>query len=346
MLWVNKTGVNQVFYDNQIEPVSIRPVYAISDLDVNGVRPKSFTPITSIYEILDQKPDASIRLVRVSSIGDILLLFPVFYRIKELYPECRLSFASVKRYLPLIKYIDFIEPVDEKKAGLANNIDFGYDFNLTIERAERYGWGKNFHRSEIYARILGIEIPEYRYTLPYSDVEKIEVLNIMKSKGYDEVSADPIIGFQLRGANESRSFPLEKIKNVIKRLTETGIRTVLIDGDRNIGWEGTNIINMCGTVDVLGLAALIDMCDLAVSTDSGVTHLAGAVEKKNVAFFGCIPAKNRVKYPNCHVVDLAKEWGCESSECWEGGGRCGRQWSCLIDADENLIFDRITEQLK
>lgn len=342
LLWTNKTGLNQIFYDKEIEPVFVRPGFAISDLDVAGTRPYGFTPLTSIYEILDQKPDASICLARVSSIGDILLLFPVFYRIKELYPECRLSFASVKNYLTLIKYIDFIEPVEEKKIALELP-DFGYDFNLTVERAERQGWGKLFHRSEIYARILGIEIEEYRYTVPYSDMEKTKVLDILKSKGYEKDSSIPVIGFQLRGANESRSFPIEKVKRMVSRLAENGAIVVLLDGDKNMGWEGTNIINMCGAVDVLGLVALIDMCDLAVSTDSGVTHIAGAVGKINVAFFGCIPAKNRVKYPNCHVVDLAKAHGCEP--CWESGERCGQRWSCLAEANENMIHDRIMEQL-
>jgi ADP-heptose:LPS heptosyltransferase len=327
-----------------VEPVLVRPGFSISDLDVKGARPQGFTPLTSIYEILDQKPNASICLARVSSIGDIILLFPVFYRIKELYPECRLSFASVRNYLTLIKYIDFIEPVEEKKIALELP-DFGYDFNITVERAERQGWGKLYHRSEIYARILGIDIEEYRYAVPYSDVEKASVLNALHDNGYNnDDDCGNVIGFQLRGASDSRSFPIDKVKRVIRRLAESGNKVILLDGDRNMGWSGENIINMCGAVDVLGLVALIDMCDLAVSTDSGVTHIAGAVGKTNVAFFGCIPAKNRVKYPNCCVVNLAKEWGCENP-CWESGERCGQNWSCLADADENMIFDRIMEQM-
>lgn len=340
MLWVNQTGVSQVFYDGDVEPVFVRPGFAISDLDVAGSRPEGFSPLSSICEVLDKKPNASICLARVSSIGDILLLFPLFYRIRELYPKCQLSFASVKQYLVLIKYIDFISPIEEKKLTLVK-ADFGYDFNITIERAERQGWGKLYHRSEIYARILGMDLKEYLFTLPYSNLEREKVSSIMESKGYKHDKS--MIGFQLRGANDSRSFPIEKVKRMISRIADDGVQVTLIDGDKNWGWEGKNIINMCGEVDVLELVALVDMCDLVVGTDSGVTHIAGATGKTNIAFFGSIPAKNRVKYPNCKVVDLAEAYGCRP--CWDSGDRCGQGWKCLAEADENLIYDRIMEQL-
>ena len=203
--------------------------------------------------------------------------------------------------------------------------------------AERQGWGKNYHRSEIYARILGIDLlADYKFALPYSDMEKARVSTLLQRKGY---AGGPLIGFQLRGASASRSFPLEKVQRVIKTLVTKGLNVVLLDGDKNIGWEGKNIINLCGEVDVLELTALIDMCDLIVSTDSGVTHIAGAIGKPDLAFFGCIPAKNRVKYPNCRVIDLARAYGCEP--CWEGGEKCGQRWSCLAEANEGFIVQEI-----
>ena len=341
MLWINKTGIPQIFYDPHIEPISVRPGFSINDLDAAGGRPKGFSPLMSIYEILDQKPNASICLARVSSIGDILLLFPLFFRIRELYPECHLMFASVKRYLEFIKYIDFIEPVEEKKLNTIRP-DFGYDFNITVERAERQGWGKLYHRSEIYAKIVGVSLEEhYTYTLPYSEIEKMKVLNLLQQKSY--ISGPPLIGFQLRGASPQRTIPTEKLKRVINRLTGIGAAVVLLDGDKNIGWGGPNIINMCGELNVLELVAMVDMCDLVVSTDSGVTHIAGAINKKNIAFFGGIPAENRVRYPECIVVDLAGEFGC--SPCWESGEKCVQGWDCLVRANEDLMYNRIVDGL-
>jgi ADP-heptose:LPS heptosyltransferase len=276
----------------------------------------------------------------VSSVGDILLMFPLFYCIKELYPLCRLSFSSTRQHLLLVKYVDFIAPVEEKKLAFTRP-DFGYNFNLVVERAERQGWGQGYHRSEIYARILGIDLKDYNFTLPYSGCEKAMVSALLQRKGY---KTGPLIGFQLKGASAQRSFPADKVKKVIGMLAADGISVALLDGDRNAGWEGENIVNLCGKMNVLELAALIDKCTLVVSTDSGVTHIAGAVGKRNVAFFGCIPAKNRVKYPMCKVVDLARKHGCEP--CWENGERCGRRWSCLAEVSEKFVYDRIMEQLQ
>lgn len=336
MLWHNKKRLTQVFYDSQGEPVFVKPYFALNDLDLMGASfPVSFEPVGSIYEILNNKPDARICLVRESSIGDILLMLPVFYRIKELYTLCQIFFATVDRYMPLFKYVDFIEPVKKQKIEF-EAYDIGYDFNLSLERAERAGWGKNYHRSNIYARLLGLDLKEYRFDLPISGEEKKVAREILHANGYKE---GPLVGFQIRGAETYRSIPIQKVKNVVNRLAQEGIQVALLDGDRNIGWEGENIINTCGMLDLLGLLGVVDSCDLVVSTDSGITHIAGALGKKNVAFFACVPAENRVKYPNCKVVDLARAYGCEP--CWESGDKCGRRWSCLAEADENLIFNGI-----
>ena len=336
MLWHNKTGLIHVFYDAQGEPVTVKPYFVLNDLDLMGVKfPVSFAPVKSICEILDQKPDASICLARNSSIGDILLMTPVLYCIKELYPLCSVFLATVDNYLPLFKYADFVIPIREKKASF-QPYDIGCDFNLSLERAERAEWGKKYHRSDIYARLLGLNLKEYRFHLPYSDKERKMADEFLQSNGY---KSGPLVGFQIRGATPYRSIPIHKIRNVVKILTNHGIQVALLDGDRNAGWEGKNIINICGMLDVLGLAAVLGCCNLVVSTDSGITHMAGALGKKNVAFFACIPAENRVRYPNCKVVDLAKEHGCKP--CWETGERCGQRWSCLVDADEDLICDEI-----
>lgn len=340
MLWQNISGTIQVLYDRGIEPVIIAPQFAINDLDVEGIKPSvGFIPLASLCEVLTNRPKASICLARVSSIGDILLLLPVFYRIKEIFPLCHLFFASVRPYLSLVKYIDIVTPVEYKRIA-SMWFDFGYDFNLSVERAEGLGWGKEYHRSEIYAKLLGLALERYRFHLPYSSVEKDAVAQALKAKGY---TGERLIGFQVKGAAPQRSLAIEKAKGIVSRLTSKGINVALFDASKDAGWEGDGIINLCGELSILELVAAVDRCDLVVSMDSGITHIAGALGKKNVALFACIPAKNRVKYPNCKVLDLASAYGCKP--CWESGEKCGQRWSCLIEADENLIYDEIIAQL-
>jgi len=317
----------------------VKPQFAINDIDLAGVRSvPNFTPAESVVKILQRNPEASLCLVRTSSVGDILLMTPMFYRIKELFPLCRLLFATVPHYEPLFRYFDLIETVKIKLVEY-QDYDFGYDFNLALERAERAGWGKQYHRSAIYARLLGLELTEYRYALAYSEKEKRMAEQILVSKGY---TGGPLVAFQLRGASAQRSFPLSKAKRIIEKLSER-VQVALIDGDPSVGWTGSNVINLCGATGLLELAAVLDMCELVVSTDSGLTHMAGSLGKKNVAFFACIPSENRVRYPHCRVVDLATLHGCRP--CWEDGDRCGRGWHCLQKADEGVVYERIMESL-
>jgi len=339
VLWHNRTGLIQVFYDSQIEPAYVKPGFAINDLDLPGVA-SGLTPVGSIYEIVAEKPDARICLARASSIGDIILMTPTLYRIRELFPLCRIFFATVDHYLPLFKHLEFVELIRNKLMEVYD-FDVGYDFDLSLERAEGAGWGRQYHRSDIYARLLGLDLKEHRYDLPYPEAERQRATELLCSKGY---RSGPLVGFQLRGASVQRSLPIEKVRTVVSRLAERGLQVVLLDSDGNAGWEAKNVLNLCGMLDTLGLFAVVDCCDLVVSTDSGITHVAGVLGKRNVAFFACVPAENRVKYPNCKVVDLARAHGCEP--CWEGGGKCGQRWSCLAEADENLLCTEIIGELK
>ena len=341
MLWRNVTGLKQVYYDEQFETVTIRTNFSVNDLDLAGTNLlNGFEPVQSIYKIIDEKPDSRVCLVRESSIGDILLMTPVIYHIKEHFPLCRIDIATGDQYLPLHEHVAFVRPVKIQKIKF-ETYDMGYDFNLSLERAERRGWGRECHRSDIYAKLLGIELDEYKYDIPISKRERDVAKEILHEKGYTE---GPLIGYQLRGASASRSMPISKIKKTVQKLTHEKISVVLFDGSRNAGWNGEGIINTCGMLDMRSLFAMIDCCDLVVSTDSGITHIAGALGKKNVAFYACIPAENRVKYENCKVVDLASAYGCKP--CWESGERCGQKWSCLREADDKLIYDNIMAEVE
>src|ERR1019366_2826486 len=46
--------------------------------------------------------DANILLIRLKSIGDILLTLPAVHRVREAFPEARISFLVSKEYAPLL----------------------------------------------------------------------------------------------------------------------------------------------------------------------------------------------------------------------------------------------------
>lgn len=102
----------------------------------------------------------------------------------------------------------------------------------------------------------------------------------------------------------------ERFGAVARALHERGVETVLLGGpaDKEIcdavaAAAGVTIDRADGAVSVLQTAAVLDLCDLAVTNDTGAMHLATARRKPVVAIFGStVPALGFTPYGVPHVV--------------------------------------------
>jgi len=104
-----------------------------------------------------------ILVVRFSSIGDIVLTFPVVSAIKSLFPECQVDFATKKQFATLLEacpQIDQVFLLQDSLTALRQQIDFKhYDAIFDLH-----------HNLRTRLLLFASRVPVYRF--PKNNIEK------------------------------------------------------------------------------------------------------------------------------------------------------------------------------
>jgi ADP-heptose:LPS heptosyltransferase len=130
---------------------------------------------------------------------------------------------------------------------------------------------------------------------------------------YDGSGAGPVV-VHPGAASPARRWPADRYAALARRLAATG-RRVLLTGDaaevglcrsvaRDAGLPAAAV--RAGTTDVGALADLVGSATLVVSGDTGVAHLAAALDRPAVALFGPTPP-----------AQWAPRWG-RTTVLWKG----------------------------
>ncbi len=107
-------------------------------------------------------------------------------------------------------------------------------------------------------------------------------------------SRQPVVGLCPGAAHGTKRWPVEYYTLLGKRLAESRGATIVIFGnaeDRPLGRAiaeglGKWAENWCGELSILETAAAMDFCDLVVTNDTGLMHIAGARKRPLIGIFG------------------------------------------------------------
>lgn len=107
-------------------------------------------------------------------------------------------------------------------------------------------------------------------------------------------SLGPIIGIAPGAKHETKRWTAEGFNAVIRFFIEQqNARVILFGGATDIDFinqlpfsQGHHVLNVAGQLSLSETAALMAHCDLMLTNDSGLMHLATALKKKVVAIFG------------------------------------------------------------
>ncbi|MDD3044116.1 MAG: lipopolysaccharide heptosyltransferase II [Candidatus Delongbacteria bacterium] len=122
----------------------------------------------------------------------------------------------------------------------------------------------------------------------------------------------------------TKRWPQKYYKTLINFLTSMNFKVVLIGSknERTLCEEvksEINCINLAGTLSVLESAAVISKCDLAITNDSGVLHIANAVKTDVLSFFG--PTVKNIGYSPFRENDIVIEIDLDCRPCGSHGGK-------------------------
>jgi ADP-heptose:LPS heptosyltransferase len=267
-----------------------------------------------IKEISDLK---KILIIRLSSIGDILLTTPLIRSIKKQNPNIQIDFVIKTEFFDLLKHNPYLKNIykyskdNSEKRELINSLKANrYEIVIDLQ---------NNLRSREIIRHLDCKIQRFKknsinkFLLVHFKINKLkdahqipvryaETAGVdLDTEGLDFITLhepDPnlktdekYIGLCPGAKHFTKRWPIEYFIELGQRLESDGYKVIIFGGPSEalitgeIGNKLKNAINLC-CESVLQSGANMKLCKAIYTNDSGAMHLASAMKVPVIAFFG------------------------------------------------------------
>jgi heptosyltransferase-2 len=144
----------------------------------------------------------------------------------------------------------------------------------------------------------------------------------------------------------AKRWPVAYFADIAQRLHQQGYAVWLIGSgkDKPVA-EEINILahgqcrNLCGSTDLGDAIALLSCAQLVISNDSGLMHLAAALDRPMLALFGSSsPQFTPPLSAQAHVVKL----DIECSPCFKRDCPLGH-FNCMVQLTPDLVWDKVLQ---
>lgn len=260
-------------------------------------------------------------IVRLSSIGDIVLTTPVVRMLKQQVEEAQVHFLTKPQYTGILENNPYISKIHVYKAknkefieSLRNEF---FDYVIDLHKNLRTHFLKN--KLGIYAFAVNKinwekwlmvnfklnKLPDVHIVDRYLETTRLfDVENDQKGLDYfipvkDEVNLLSLPGkfpyayvaFAIGAQHSTKRLPNKKIIEICNKLS---LPVVLLGGkeDRenaeliNASVSGTPVYNACGKYNLNSSASLVRQAKVVITHDTGLMHIAAALKKRIVSVWG------------------------------------------------------------
>jgi heptosyltransferase-2 len=278
-----------------------------------------------------------ILIIRLSSLGDILLTTPFIRAIKMQFPHIKIDMLIREEYVDVIKLNPYIDKMFLFKKDYKSNI-------VLIEQLKNNNYElvidlQNNLRSRKVVSSLKIKCVKFdkrsfdKFLLVNFKINKlreasqipVRYSNTIQSLKLDEQGLDlftdksanteligknNLIGFCPGARHFTKRWPKEYFIELGNKLTQNGYTIVLFGGkiDKEICAELVDKIsgafNLSNNDELLQTAADMKLCNAVVCNDSGLMHTASALGTKVIAIFGSTVKEFGFAPYNCNNLIL------------------------------------------
>lgn len=253
----------------------------------------------------------NIRVLReAGGLGDLVRLFPVIAGLKAKYPGSELHFFCLGHYQELVMhghcpgvdaYISVahhlrrqrMSPIDEKKhrylrTGVKYDLDVDMYCPAFVHERETQG-AVTRERTELWCAAVGVPVGRPVFHLAeeeraWAQAWRTKALQPL-CPDVDTSAPGRIVALQPHSTTTQRNWAARSWQELAMMFMQEGYAVVMLDccSGRFRGWPSTlqEVNRPFGQ-----LAALLSVCGLAITPDSGIYHLAGAVGTPALGIFG------------------------------------------------------------
>lgn len=259
-------------------------------------------------------------VIRLSSIGDIVLTTPVLRALKSQIPGCEIHFVVKRSFYPVVEANPNIDRIFQIEKGISEILpaleEQDYDqvidlhknfrsFGIRLKlKKKATSFPKLNFRKWLLVHLKIASMPDVHIVDRYfKAVEPLGVRNDGKGlehfiPGNDRVDVAELlpagskefIAFVVGAKHMTKTMPEERIIEICRRIQRP---VVLVGGkeDRERGrriseLSGDHVINTCGNMRINQSADIIRQADAVITHDTGMMHIASAFRKKIVSLWG------------------------------------------------------------
>ncbi|MCS7028549.1 MAG: glycosyltransferase family 9 protein [Bacteroidia bacterium] len=282
-------------------------------------------------------------ILRFSAIGDIVLTTPVIRLLRKKFPHATIDYATKTQYEICIRhnpYLDKIYTLSPKQSVFSfvqqlPKYDYVIDLhnNLRTFQIKFLISGKKFSfpklnlKKWLYTNLKINLMPNihivdrYLSTLKYFDIQNDNqgldffIPQAVTKKIDCLYPALPRISIVLSGTYFTKKYPLHHIETLIEKLGEKvvllGGQTESSEGNYLQERFGSQVLNLCGQLDLLESAAVVNRTEIVISNDTGLMHIAAALKKYVISLWGnTVPEFGMYPYQTEHVILENRNLSC------------------------------------
>ncbi|MGC8821499.1 MAG: glycosyltransferase family 9 protein [Desulfurella sp.] len=300
-------------------------------------------------------------IIRLSSLGDIVLTTAFIEELKKKYPDSKIFYVTKKAFIDLFKNIDFVDKVlDFNQIKCLKNIKFDAIYDLQVNL--RSFLISNKLKGKVYRapkhRLYRLKVL-YKSRFPFNFIKDKKQKDIIedylsligKKEGYPKLTCkkqknkELIIGIAPFAAWKNKIWPKQNFIELIELLDVAFTKkTFFIFGSKqeeilskDFDKLPYNIKNYTGVLSLSELVNKIGLCDVFVTNDSGLMHIASACNIPIVAIFGPT-VKEFGFYPRTKSVIIEKQLDCRPCHL-HGGNVCKEgHFRCMKDIHPQEVF--------
>jgi len=266
-----------------------------------------------------------ILIIRLSSLGDVLLTYPLISLLRKKEPEAQIDFLVKQKFIDAIKFNPYLNSIlslteenlkDIKSIIRKNSYDIVIDLQNNLRSHQLYPFSfktkifrfkkptlkklllvlfklnllkNNFSIAYHYIKTLYPDFKQYELDLYFNIPSEKEVQSFNKIPS--EFAHKKIIGICPGAKHFTKRYPVEKFKILIEKLIEKDFAVAIFGGteDKEICTAleiHPSVKNFQNENDLLETASLMKKCTAIITNDSGLMHLASLIKIPVVAIFG------------------------------------------------------------
>jgi len=277
--------------------------------------------MVGVLVVTDAPAINAILVVRLSSIGDIVLTTPVVEELRRAFPQARIDFCTKAPFVPLLAGNPALSSVFTPDSLPSVAYDLAVDLQnnrrsralvralgiSSIRRYRKRNWKKLLlvrFKLNLYGAGYRSVVERYHEALD-GLIPACSATCSLYPSPEDRQFASGVLGGGLPvlavcfGANHfTKRYPEERFASVIEQAASAmDLRVLLLGGEEDAPGAGRiidalpenvrgKVLSMAGRTSLLQSAALLERSDLVLCNDTGLMHMASAFGKRLLVLFG------------------------------------------------------------